>query len=328
MMKKLFSCCLSVVAFCGISSSAFAAGAEVHGVIQSSFGQYDSGEDSSSSHLRNTHLGAIVFNAKSGKFLGQAEFDFITPGSTSDASTIAPTPVNVSYLHNDQLTLIAGRKAVTAAKPFSRGGGVDDPCNDTVYQESDHYTHINGYGFFGSYKFKDSSTRINLGALSQELIKNTAASDNGYGYHVSIEGAFNPIEYRLAYTSGTEDDFDDPDDDEISSSATMLSVKYSMNEDLSISVSYHTKTVDETEFTMGDMQFIGKHLGPGDVLLTYASQEEEDADTDTWLNLVYSIDVGDPSGAIKLMYMTKNTDPQSGDSVTKQFTGVAFVKFF
>jgi hypothetical protein len=175
--------------------------------------------------------------------------------------------------------------------------------------------------------------------MDQNVVPGAATTQGqGSGYHASIEGSFSPVTFRLAYLSGTTDDPADATDDALSSSSMLAGIKVGLGENFSVAVDYSTKTLAQTKDTNNTsassaVQFVGKNLGPGDLILTYATETNKDddgntIDTNAWINLAFDLSFGDPSGKFQLLYLSKANTPDGGDTVTASFVGIGLVKFF
>jgi hypothetical protein len=337
MLKKMLKSCLAIAAVCAMSTSAFAA-AEIHGFLWSSFGQYNSGVEDTSAYFINSHFAPISINVSGEKLSVYAEIDWMRTGYAGHPAA-GPTaaafdnsgigPAKITWKATDALDVVIGLFDLPEHKPFSRGSGTIEPLLP-AYWGSDTYTHIFDYGLHGRYTISEDM-HANFGLLTVESQQAHPGAQIGSGMHASIGGKAGAIEYRAAYLSSKADDWNDPDDDAVNSSGMMVSGQYTMGT-MKFNLGYHSKSVgDDMKGSIMDLQFVGNKLGPGNLIVTYASETITDSprgDYGTiWTDLLYAYPLA-PGENLNFMYLSKGVTPDGGDTTTETFMGAGWVKFF
>jgi hypothetical protein len=322
-----------------MSSTVFAAGADINGFVSSAFGQYTTGAKDYTAHFLNTYLGVLDVNAKSDKFFGGAEIDVIgPPGTPNTGPALAVSNIRAGWMLSDTVSLIVGEIDPGPGKGYARGAGTFIPFMDSAWWGPGEYVRAQVNGLWVNAKV--SGFDIYVGLL--DAARRGDAQGSGSGNAILAEGAIGPLGVKLAVESGTVDDFANPNDDALSKSSNLLGVKYSISDMMSISLDVSARTTAVTKDVntveaSNAIQFVGKKLGPGDLTFTYGSAKTDPSDktdkddwTDAYTNIVYSYDVGDPSGKVNFMYLSKATSyaDSAKDAVTASYIGIGLVKFF
>jgi len=321
MLKKMLKGCLAIAAMCVMSTSAFAQ-AELHGFLWNSFGQYNSGVEGESAYLMNSQFAPIGINVKGEKMAVYTEADWMRTqyNTTINASGLGPT--HILWFATDALTIKVGHGDPHEADTFARGSGTIEPLLP-AYWGQDKYTHIFNYGLHGIYKLSDTMV-VNFGLLTE----NDLGATTGSGMYANFGGKFGAIDVRAAYNSGTSDDFSTDADEKVSSSAMMVSGQYHISDTMAVNAGYANRKIGDADpDSIIDMAFKANQIGPGNIVVTYASESKADKSKEVWLDLVYAYPVG-PGENINLMYLSDGTTPDGGDTTTKTFIGAGFVKFF
>jgi hypothetical protein len=331
MLKKLLKGCLAIAAVCAMSTSAFAQ-AEIHGFLWSSYGQYNSGVEGEAAYMMNSHFAPLGINVKGEKMAVYAEIDWMRTGYANHPAAGAGTaawdnsgvgPAHILWFATDQLTVKVGHADPHEADTFARGSGIIEPLLP-AYWGQDSYTHIFNYGLHAIYQLSDTM-KINAGLLTEDDV---GGSKIGSGMYANFGGKFGAIDVRAAYNSGTTDDWGTDADETVSNSAMMVSGQFHISDTMAVNGGYATKTLGDADAVkIMDFAFRGNKMGPGNLVVTYASETTPDVQVRNWMDLVYAYPVG-PGENINFMYLSDSTTPEGGDAVTKTFVGAGFVKFF
>lgn len=183
---------------------------------------------------------------------------------------------------------------------------------------------------FHGVKYKrqlNKSSQVDVAFFAKDTLRNA----DGQTLSADYWGTFGPLAVRVAYESATYEDTTTAETEGWSSSRMLAGGQYSISDTMSVSLDYWSKvkatSKEETETTSNmPLVLTMKKLGPGDFILTYATEavrKSDDSDykkDTTWLNLVYNFPVSKGSG-YNLMYLDKKTVVNDGDPTGPTFIG-------
>ncbi len=327
MLKKIMKAALAASLVFGMSSVATAE-TKVSTDVHAYYGQYNSGADGYTAHFINATEAHVSLSGGDGPIKGfmqvEARSDAATQKVDSTGTDITSSKNN---LNNAQLavTYTTGALSVkvgtvsngaTCFYALSNGLGTTTTASYGTYVKCVGYHEADGIqvGFM-------------LPAISGQVQLSIWPSTGGQDMAVSAAGLVaGMVQFKLNSTTETTDDYGDSTDTATTDSALNVGVKVLLSKAMNISLETgSTKTDAGAKTATNGLQFAMAGVGPGEIVVTYGMDSEEDAagnagDAVTYTGLTYRIGMGKGVSA-DFFYASKGTTPDGGDTTTSSWIG-------
>jgi len=370
MLKKFLKAALTACLVAGMSTAAMAwapigtTGLMFGASTSASFGQYTSGIKDETSYLTGLQESHFSFYATKGQWSawGDIEYDDHPQMHTSTTSAAKTScsgtdstggaiscavvvgkevdAVNgyVNYAVSPQLSIRLGNIHHLAGLHYSNDGEMIGYKAGHAGWNYSGYTEAPGLGVYYTIS---PEMKLQVSLYTQYAAEMTGRGE-GSATALDFDGKAGAIMYHVGYLTETKADHTVKGYSSGSNTFTNLGVKvpfgamYVVFDYATAVLSYGSLTHEEKVADMG-LQFGMKGIGPGELIVTYATQTTaepslkdyavtcsmaalECQDTDT--SILYSIAAG--PGTMQFMYASSSFKPKDGDAVTKTWLATAF----
>jgi hypothetical protein len=357
MLKKLFKAALTASIVVGMSSAAMAyvpigdSGLMFDWTGASGFGQYTDGGDDSAAYFKGKSEHYLSINGVKGpwQMWGQIEWDDRHQLQPPDRSTTVTDSTGDTHTQDDAMNNDIDRAqafvkySVTPEFAIAMGTthtwvqyalGAGAYVKSAGHEGWDYVGYAEAPGLKFTYKVTPTIT------AAFAMFANPAVYISGQGEGsanaLSVSGSMGAISFYAGMITETYDDFQSSADESLGNSFTSLGVKYKIADAMTVSFDYSMASMTfnvsadyKNDYTDMALQFRMGGLGPGGIIVTYATVDRAELETQyisksarTDLGLIYELVMG--PGKIQFQYMTDTTKVGEGDAVTKTYIGTAF----
>jgi hypothetical protein len=336
----------------------------VNGALNEYLGQYDSGVEGEKAHLENRGDAWFTVTGTYEKFISEIYAE------TDSSSYEVVAYQKLSYISDVGLFSL-GNVENYGAIPFTNGGGAKSYMLEESAQNPGYYagyTSADGFEYLlplgavniqmtmyptaavevrsefvssivDEYNSEIDAVNAEYGAHTMENVDVPSHVDSGQTYQLSIFNREGPVQYTLAYTSETNDNWNDATPDAVTNTYMLVGAKFVFGK-MAVALDYVSAEMDLTEMGLGftettkinttTAQFSMEEVGPGTIFVTYGTETIVDMSETIVTNLVYDIPLDTASG-LQLVYLANTATPDDavgGDAVTSSFMGAGFYSEF